>query len=108
MLISEMSHTPAFVHCLNSREELTQISVLDIFFLIKPGTFIFGVLSEFVTAEKLVFISEFLILYCELLLMEERKKIPQEEIAVSSVASAIAYRSGKTTFQVSRFFWVLK
>lgn len=48
--------------------------------------FIFVVLSEFVTAEKLVFISEFLILYCELLLMEGREKISQEAMCVSSVA----------------------
>lgn len=109
MLISEMSHTPAVVHCLNSRQELIQISVLVLgFFKIKPRTFIFGILSAFVTAEKLAFISEFLILYCELLLMEESKKITQEETCVSSLASAVAYRPGKMLFQVSGFFWVLK
>lgn len=45
--------------------------------------------TEFVTAEKLPFVSKFLILYCELLLMEERKKKSQEGMCISSVASAV-------------------
>jgi len=32
MLISEMSPTPAFLHCLKCREELIQISILVLFF----------------------------------------------------------------------------
>lgn len=104
MLISEMSHTPAFLHCLNSRQELIQISILVLgSFKIKHRTFIFGVLSEFVTAEKLACISEFLILYCELLLMEESKKISQEETCISSIGISSSIQAWEDVVPSFRF-----